>query len=181
MTDASGAPPAPPPGTPAHAGVLGWEGKELELNERVLAHWAANHGHLVLTDRRLLLLGHPHILTFHREVSWTSPLEMVQNLEVIQAPSIHSAMHDAAASTGSIGPSRAGGSSPGAIGVQNPMLEGSFQVVADGMVLFKGHPQRADEIRERIDHAMVERLEAVRRLPTGPADRPGPQGPSSSP
>lgn len=165
--------PANPPSTPSHPdghfGIVGWHGEGIEAGEKLVAHWHVHHGQLVLTDRRLLLLSHPHVTTLKREVAWTTPLEEIHDLEVRQASSIDSARHTASISTGSMPEGRAGGSSAGAIGVQEATLAGSFEVDVDSMIVFKGNPRPAEEIRDRIDEARTARLLALGRLSKGPA------------
>lgn len=152
----------------AHAGIHGWDGDGLEAGEKVLTHWPTHPGHLVLTDRHLLRLTHPHALSLKLEASWSTALEEIEVLEVVQAEAITSALHTASISTGSMPMKQSGGSSPGAIGVQDAKLAGSFELVVDQVVVYKGNPGPAQELQEKIDRARTDRLVALGRMARGP-------------
>jgi hypothetical protein len=100
-----------------------------------------------LTDRRCLLLGHPHPL--HREVEWSTLLDEVQSIEVQELAAIRGIMNTAISLPNGVwGPT---------IAIPGDWVPGSFVVRVDAVAVFNGTPLQCEEVQRWIGAARAQR------------------------
>lgn len=149
------------PAVAAFEGRHGLSSRDLETGEGVLHHWSAPRGLGVVTNRRVLLLGHPAPL--HRHVEWCQDLESVKVIEVermqdtvlLEDPKWSTPQ---AAPVG--GPSYAEG-----IGLSKVSVPSNFHVVVDGTSVFHGYPMHCERVQGWIEEARWARMQDLGRAP----------------
>jgi hypothetical protein len=129
----------------------------LRPGEVVSHRWSAPGGLGLLTDRRCLLLSHPHPV--HRSVRWAVDLERVNGLAVEPVR----------------GPTGSRVSVRGSVGggfVTSGAVDPTFCVLVNRTIVFVGNPDPCADLQRRIDDARTSRCMARygRLLPY----RPGP-------
>lgn len=110
--------------------------------ETVLRHWPAPGGRGLLTNRRCLLLGHPHPV--HRPLVWSQELEAVRSLSVGEVSGLPSGT---LVISGSFG----GG------GVAYGGVDRTFAVLVDEVPVFVGYPNDCEDVQRWIDDARTSR------------------------
>jgi hypothetical protein len=121
----------------------GLDPQELAPGEVVLHHWSAPDGIGILTNRRCLLLRHPHPI--HRSIEWSASLADVESIEVQQLTSVRGIMKTTVSMPqGITGPT---------IAIPGDMVPAGFAVRVDGVDVFHGTPFQCEEVQRWIGGA----------------------------
>ena len=128
-------------GAPGRVPHLGLKEGSLLPGESVLRHWNSPHGIGVLTESRLLLLGHRGPI--HREVEWVVDLSGIDSIEVVQLEEVRQYGYGSHATY-------LGGGKDGGMYYLGA-LPGSYDVRVDGVTVFRGTPAASEEIQRWID------------------------------
>ncbi|HEV2520019.1 MAG TPA: hypothetical protein VGX00_05290 [Thermoplasmata archaeon] len=141
---------------PSRVQHLGLKESSLLPGESVLRHWNSPHGIGVLTESRLLLLGHRGPI--HREVEWVVDLRRIDSIEVVQLEEVRQYGYGSHATY-------LGGGKDGGMYYLGA-LPGSFDVRVDGVTVFRGTPAASEEIQLWIDGAKTDLSRAGPSQPT---------------
>lgn len=134
----------------------------LRAGEVVDCHWSTHDGRGVLTNQRLMLMGHP--APIHRHLTWGVELDGIDSLSVgeIEGPP---------------GVFVAARSGYGAFWLNSGRIDATYRVLVNGTTVYVGNPEPCAHLQRRIDDARTARCVAVhgRLLAylTSPAGREG--------
>lgn len=138
-----------------HEPYFGLQPQDLQPNEVVLHHWSSRDGRLLLTNQRLLLLGHP--APVHRKVLSSQALEDVKSLEVVDAAPQY--VDQFRMDNRYVG--KGGTWSPLGGIVYQKRLAPDCYVKVNGAIVYKGFPITCEDIQKRVDAAREKRMMAT--------------------